>query len=404
VRHFNKHTSVGVAVAVAAAHLGVGGLLLHRASGSPQPAKEAAVTLQKLPNGGIQPQAAIDSNGTVHVVYFTGKPEAGDLYYFSYPVNAGPLAASRLLRVNSQPQTAMAAGTIRSEQIAIGQDNRVHVVWNGLGAKEGKAYAPMYMAYARLNDAGTAFEQQRNLCQWTGNLDGGGSVAADNSGNVYATWHTGPPNSKGEGERGVFVAVSSDNGKTFGRERMVNPDPTGACACCSMRAFVEKDGTLRILYRAAMEDGTQRDTMLLTSRDKGKTYAMKSLDPWPLNACPMSSMSLAQEGSTLLAAWETREQVFWAPMTSDGRPLRPGIAAPGTPKSKHPVIAANGKGNVLFAWTEGTGWQKGGSLSWQVYDVSGRPVGPRGHEESGVPTWSLLSAYAKPDGSFVLLH
>lgn len=371
---------------------------------SPEPRGAAPVILLRLPDGGIQPQAAVDSRGIVHVVFFKGKPEAGDLYYYRYPANSGPESATQPIRVNSRPETAMATGTIRTEQIAIGQGDRLHVVWNGLAPKDGKAYAPMYMAYTRLNDSGTGFEPQRNLCKWTGNLDGGGSVAADRDGNVYATWHTGPPgNQGGESARGVYLAVSQDNGAAFSREKLANPDPTGACACCSMRAFVDRTGTLRVIYRAARDGGTQRDTMLLTSQDKGGTFSLRSLDPWPLNACPMSSMAMAQDNGSVLAAWETREQVFWAPLGSDGRPMRSATVAPGTDRSKHPIILANGKGQTLFAWTEGTGWQRGGSMSWQEYDSSGHPIGNRGHAD-GIPVWSLLSGYARPDGTFVILH
>lgn len=368
---------------------------------SPERDGAAMVVLQPLSDGGIQPQAVVDSKGIVHVVFFKGKPGAGDLYYYHYPVTAGPESATQPLRVNSQPGTAMATGTIRTEQIAIGKGDRLHVAWNGVAPRDSGG---MYMAYTRLNESGDGFEPQRNLCQWTGNLDGGGSIAADRDGNVYATWHTGPPGNKaGESARGVFLSVSRDNGTTFGREKMINPEPTGACACCSMRAFVDATGALRILYREASRGGTLRDTMLLTSTDKGNTFAIRSLDPWPLNSCPMSSFSLANDRGSLLAAWETREQVFWAPLDSEGSSARPAIVAPGIGKSKHPIILANGKGQVLFAWTEGTGWQRGGSLSWQVYDSAGRPLGNRGHAD-GVPMWSLLSAYARPDGAFVILH
>jgi hypothetical protein len=33
--------------------------------------------------------------------------------------------------VNSQPESAIAAGTIRGAQLAIGKAGRVHVAWNG---------------------------------------------------------------------------------------------------------------------------------------------------------------------------------------------------------------------------------------------------------------------------------
>jgi hypothetical protein len=39
------------------------------------------VELKRVPNRGIQPQVAMDENGTVHLVYFTGDPSQGDLFY-----------------------------------------------------------------------------------------------------------------------------------------------------------------------------------------------------------------------------------------------------------------------------------------------------------------------------------
>ena len=36
-------------------------------------------------------------------------------------------------------------------------------------------------------------------------------------------------------------------------------------------------------------------------------------------------------------------------------------AGPSVPvKGKHPVLATNPSGETLLAWTEGTGWQRGG--------------------------------------------
>ena len=36
-----------------------------------------AVRLLRVPNGGIQPQAAVDGKGTIHLIYFKGEPGAG---------------------------------------------------------------------------------------------------------------------------------------------------------------------------------------------------------------------------------------------------------------------------------------------------------------------------------------
>ena len=39
------------------------------------------VEFLRTPNGGIQPQAITDDQGAVHLIYFKGTREAGDLFY-----------------------------------------------------------------------------------------------------------------------------------------------------------------------------------------------------------------------------------------------------------------------------------------------------------------------------------
>jgi hypothetical protein len=57
-----------------------------------------------------------------------------------------------------------------------------------------------------------------------------------------------------------------------------------------------------------------------------------------------------------------------------------------------------------MAWTEGTGWQRGGAVAWQVFDANGKPTEEKGRLAEGVPTWSLVAAVAGGDGSFVIYH
>ena len=72
-------------------------------------------------------------------------------------------------------------------------------------------------------------------------------------------------------------------------------------------------------------------------------------------------------------------------------------------KCKHPGLAANTKGEVLLAWTEGTAWQKGGALAWQVFDREDRPTAEKGRTD-GVPVWSLPTAFTQPEGNFVIVY
>jgi hypothetical protein len=47
--------------------------------------------------------------------------------------------------------------------------------------------------------------------------------------------------------------------------------PTGACACCATRAYVDRRGTVYNIHRAAMAN-VDRDMILLASRNGGGTF------------------------------------------------------------------------------------------------------------------------------------
>ncbi len=378
--------------------LGVTGLA--RPSHAAVGATPGRVALWHLPQGAIQPQAAVDSQGIVHLLYYkSGSSEGiGNLYYTR--LAPGQARPSDPLRINSQENTAGSIGTVRAAQMAIGKGDRVHIVWNGLGPKGTNGYPTAYQAYTRLNEAGTAFEPQRNLITWAKGLDGGGSVAADKEGNVYVAWHA-LANAKDESGRAVFVTHSSDNGATFAKEKQANPNPTGACACCGMRAFVDGKGVLYILYRAATNN-VNRDTMLLISSDKGRTFAEKTLQRWNINACPMSTYSLTESNTGVLATWETRDRVYYGAINPADLTLSGMLPAVGA-NQKHPFVTAAANGQTLLVWTEGTGWQRGGSLAWQIMDKDGSVL-TSGKKADAIPIWGLATAYAKPDGSFVVVY
>ncbi|BDI29580.1 hypothetical protein CCAX7_16310 [Capsulimonas corticalis] len=359
----------------------------------------APVTLMRTPNGGIQPQAAVDNHGVLHVIYYLGDPAHGNLFYVRKKLGADA-PFSHPVRVNSVADSAIALGTIRGAQMAIGKDDSIHVVWNG-SEKAPKGSGGTPMLYARLASASSAFTPERSLITWAGGLDGGGSVAADPRGNVYVVWHASAPG-KDEASGGVYLARSGDDGRTFARETKINTRPTGQCGCCSMRAFVDSAGTLYILYRSA-GGNFDRDTTLLASRDGGASFASSMLSPWRLGACPMSSFSLAEGPGGVIGAWETADQVYRAPLSRSAVMIQAATAPAGSGKRKYPTLVSNKKGKSMLAWVEGAGWERGGALAWQVYGPAGQPEGPAGRA-NGVPVWSFVTAVARDDGSFLLIY
>ena len=366
--------------------------------------RPARVNLVRTPHGGVQPQAVVDASGAIHLVAFKGDPGAGDVFYAR--LEPGAEVFTPPVRVNSQPGSAVAKGTMRGAQIALGIGGRVHVAWNGsMQARPENPNGGSPMLYSRSDPARSAFEPQRNLMQRSSVLDGGGTVAADGAGRVLVAWHARPVGApEGESNRRVFVTRSDDDGAGFTPETTAVESETGACACCGTRALISPSGAVYVLFRAA-SGGTHRDMTLLASRDRGEHFEANRIDPWTLNMCPMSSSSMAEGPTGVLAAWETRGQVYVARIDPETR----SVSTPAHPRGsggnrKHPAVAVNRRGDYVVAWAEDTSFVRGGSLAWRVFGPSGKPTDVAGRVDGGVPLFGLPTAVSLPDGAFTIIH
>lgn len=366
-----------------------------------EPAASASqISLVRTPDEGIQPQAVVDAEGTLHLIYFKGDPAAGDIFYVRR--ERDDRAFSAPIQVNSHRGSAIAMGTIRGAQLAVGAAGRVHVVWNGSKQAQPRSSDPKHdtpMLYTRMNDAGNGFEPQRNLIQHAHGLDGGGSVAADRHGNVYVLWHANPA-ADGEANRRIYLATSDDDGQSFSRERAISPPGTGVCGCCGMKAMADSRGRLLVLYRSAT-DLVGRNMYLLTSDDGGRAFDSAMIDPWEVARCPMSSAALAEGPGGVVAGWETADQIYFG--HEDGAGAISEIRTPASAEAAHPAIAVSDSGAMVLVWTEGTGWNRGGSVAWQVYDAQGNATAIRGTRQ-GVPTWSLATVVTDADGRFTIIY
>jgi len=359
-------------------------------------ASSGPVAVVALPGDGIQPQAVIDANDVIHVVFFGGKAAGGDLYYAKLGADGHKI--SEPVRINSIDGSALATGSVRGAQVALGRNGYVHVAWHGSKAAGEATGTDAPMWYARSTN-GVHFEAQQPLSGKSKGLDGG-SVAADRVGHVAVVWH-GMGTEAGENHRTVYIARSGDDGASFEASAPATTAPVGACGCCGMRALFDRAGTLHVLYRAAT-DGTHRDTTWLMIRGATAGTPVR-VHPWDLETCPMSTFALAETNDGLVAAWETAQQVYSATLNSkDGR-VGSVVSIPGNGSRKHPTLAVNARGDRLLAWAEGTGWNRGGTVAWRLTDVNGRQLGSS-QNAGPVPVWGLLSAVTLRDGSFVILR
>src|SRR2546429_5454186 len=71
------------------------------------------------------------------MIYFKGDASADDIEYV--PRAADGKDFSQPIRVNSEPESAVAIGTVRGPQIALGRNGRVYVIWFGSRERSGNA-------------------------------------------------------------------------------------------------------------------------------------------------------------------------------------------------------------------------------------------------------------------------
>ena len=193
----------------------------------------------RVPDGGRLPQAVIDDAGTVHLVYFKGEPNGGNLLYVTRKSSDVTWSWSKPQRVNSEPRTVAGIDPISGGRIALGRHNRLHVAWFKT--------RPTEFFYTRTNQYGTEFEAQFGLAAGDG-VGAGPTIAADGVGNVFLFWHAGAVE---DAHRAVYMAMSHDDGTIFGPVRPVNAEAEGACNCCGLDALTDgaRNG-IRILPRS----------------------------------------------------------------------------------------------------------------------------------------------------------
>ena len=352
-----------------------------------EPSRAAVATL-RVPEGGRMPRAVVDAEGMVHLVYVADGTDRGNLFRVTHA--SGAPGWSEPQRVNSRKLSVSGVGPIDGAQLAIGPDGRVHVVW--------LQSEPARFVYTRSREDGSGFEPQREFSTGDeGDLEAGPAVAVDHDGSVFVFWHAGTGE---DARRSVYLSLSRDGGTTFEPARRVSPDAEGACACCSLTAMSGPAGVVHVSYRAA-GDNVRRGQRLLTSADSGRTFTDRLVDPWALAACPVSTTTLSAGPGGPKVAWETEGQVHFADVDRlDAVRSPPGQARF---RRKNPVVAVDSRGDTLLAWGDGPGFAFGGSLHWQMFDSTGRPVGSPGGGPELVLTGSVAAAVVHDD-RFLVIH
>ena len=167
-----------------------------------------------------------------------------------------------------------------------------------------------------------------------------------------------------------FCAARRTMAKRSAQSAPSHPRDSASAVAARCRRCVDHDGNrVYALFRSAFDNGMSRHIVSLVSHDGGKTFAT-------CHRGQVVHRRMSDEQHVPGGGPSRRDRRVGATGTGVSRPVREGAASPThviAPEGKagarkHPVLAVDANGQTLLAWTEGTGWQKGGSLAWQLFD------------------------------------
>lgn len=368
---------------------------------------EPKIQTFKLPYEGIRPQAAIDEKGMVHIVQSDSKIRGKVVYVKHDP---GKNTFSQPIEVLRQAKD-MAAGY----NMALGKNGRVHVLTRPtpkysretlgeeaflkmFNSKE-RFFVLRYMLHSRLNNQGTAFEDERNFVGDTIGFEGVGALATDpQRDQIYAFWGgqlaPGP-----EMGRDLYMAISNDEGASWSTPKKLDIDIDGNCRCCPIQASVDAQGNLYVIHRNSVKTSAtswDKDTYLLTSEDQGKSWSKTLIQKWENCGCPGAPYSMANGPDGVVFGFSTRGVSSFA-AANDPKTI---IPAPDTGNARtRPNVSVNSKGEVMFCWVEVQ------DVVWQVFDKQGKALpGTNGRLEGVAAKWSNAAVVSSPNDDFMVYY
>jgi hypothetical protein len=218
------------------------------------------------------------------------------------------------------------------------RDKSLYVLWTARVESDGRKGTDLYLSVS--HDAGQSFASavKVNDDKLPG-AHGMHSLAVATDGKIYVAWlderniRTPMPSKHAgghhmESNRELFVAHSSDGGKTFSANKKVADN---VCPCCKTALAISADGTLYASWRQVLP-GNFRHIAVASSTDGGAQFSspvIVSDDKWMLQGCPVSGPSLSTDAQgNLKVVWYAAGEgdapgLYFAETRDKGRTFSP---------------------------------------------------------------------------------
>lgn len=328
-------------------------------------------TMSTATAGQFNPYVVSDNRGGFYLAYVERKnglnsvmlqhsPQGGT---FSAPVRVSAHASDGAVRNENPPK------------IAVGPKNELYVAW----ASERERWKGN-IRFARSLNGGRSFEQAIDLNSGASQQPIGRafeSIAVDAKGRVFVVWID--EKNKTAATRGgeIWMTVSTDQGKTFSRDRRILGD---VCECCRPTIAVDSAGRIFVSYRMVPSTGPMlRDIAVARSDDDGKTFRpfLVNRDGWEINACPIAGATMTIDSSDRIhVVWFTQSgetpRLYFASSTDHGTSFtKPTVFDPSQRLAKHAHAVAVSGNRVLIAWDD---INTASFVKWGLFDVSNRSL------------------------------
>lgn len=282
-----------------------------------------------------QPQAAIASDGSVHVVFGVGDV----VHHVRLSRGQAPEPAAPAFRVPH-----MSLGMRRGPRIVMAGDV---IVVTAIGGAMGRGRDGDLLAW-RSTDQGKSWEGPARVNDVADAArEGLHAMASHPDGTVWCTWLD-----LRAGKTELYAARSADGGTSWESNLCVYRSPDGSiCECCHPSIAVSNAG-VHVMFRNSLAGSRDMYLTSLTTQGRSFSPAMKlGQGTWNLEACPMDGGMLAAVNGTIETVWRREGQIYLASdqqiqETLLGRGQQPWMAA--SPKGTFVVWTTGREGDLML--------------------------------------------------------
>ncbi len=274
--------------------------------------------------GALQPQAAVAADGRLHVVF--GK---GDSIFHTSSFKGGAFSAP----VEVGKLDKLGLGRRRGPRIAATENFGVTVT--AISMADGLLHSWVSMNQGRTWSGSAILNTVPTSAR-----EGLHAMAADGRGGVAVVWLD-----LRSGGMELWSRTSWDGGSSWEPEVRVYASPDGhICECCHPSVAFGPNHEIAAMWRNWL--GGSRDLWLAVSSDSGRTFgpAQKLGEgTWKLSGCPMDGGAITYHKHALTTAWRRETTLFLAPSGQAETKL--------AESALQPVLASAG-GKLFRAWEQ----------------------------------------------------